>query len=102
MTKEEKMAHYVVLANFTDQGIRGIKDTGKRAKGFHEAAKQMGVKIQNIYWTMGRYDVVVIMEASNDETVAALMMKIGSFGNMKSQTLRAFTETEIDPLTSRI
>lgn len=96
------MANYVVLASFTDQGVRAIKDTGKRAKAFREAAKQMNVQIKELYWTLGHYDVVVTMEAPNDETAAALMMKVGSLGNLKSQTLRAFSEKEIDSLTSRI
>ncbi len=96
------MANYVVLASFTDQGVRGIKDTGMRAKGFHDAAKQMNVRITEIYWTLGHYDVVAILEAPDDESAAALMMKVGSLGNLKSQTLRAFSEKEIDSLTARI
>jgi uncharacterized protein with GYD domain len=96
------MAHYVVLASFTDQGIRSVKETGKRAKGFRDAAKPFGVTIKDIYWTMGVHDVVVTLEGPDDETVAALMMKFGSLGNLKSQTLRAFTESEIDKLTAKV
>jgi len=96
------MAWYVVLANFTDQGIRAIKDTTKRAKAFRETAGAMGVKVKDIYWTLGRHDVVLTMEARDDETVAALMMKVGSLGNLTSQTLRAFTESEIATIVSRV
>ena len=96
------MAHYVILANFTDQGIRGIKDTARRAKSFRDLAQKMNVTIKEIYWTLGSYDVVLTMEAPDDETVAALMMKVGSLGNMKSQTLRAFHENEMGPLLSRV
>lgn len=96
------MAQYVVLANFTDQGIRGVKETGKRAKAFRDLAEGMGVKIKEIYWTLGSYDVVLTMEAAQDETVASLMMKVGSLGNLTSQTLRAFNETEIDSIVSKI
>ena len=96
------MAMFIILANFTDQGIRGVKETTKRAKGFREAAAAMGIKIKDIYWTLGHYDVVVTMDAPDDETVAALMMKTGSLGNLKSQTLRAFSESEIDQLVNRI
>ena len=96
------MADYVILGNFTDQGIRGIKDTAKRAKGFRNMAKGMGVTIKDIFWTLGRYDVVLTMEAPDDEVVTALMMKIGSLGNLRSETLRAFGETEIDSLISRL
>ena len=96
------MAHFIVLANFTDQGIKGVKETGKRAKGFRDAAKSMGVTIKDIFWTFGTYDVVLTMEGPDDETVAALMMKFGSLGNMKSQTLRAFSENEIGAIVSKI
>jgi len=96
------MAHYVILANFTDQGIRGIKDTSKRAKAFRDLAKKMGVNIKDIYWTFGRYDVVLTMEAPDDETIAALMIKVGSLGNMTSETLRGFEEAEMDALISRL
>ena len=96
------MPHYVILASFTDQGIRAVKDTGKRAKVFRDAAKAMGITIKDIFWTLGAYDLVVTMEGPNDETAASLMMKLGAVGNLKSQTLRAFTESEIDPITSRV
>ena len=96
------MAHYVILASFTDQGIRGIKDTGKRAKGFRDLAKGMAVTIKDIFWTFGAYDVVVTLEGPNDETVASLMMKVGALGNLKSQTLRAFPESQIDSIVSKV
>ena len=95
------MAHYVVLANFTDQGIRAIKDTTKRAQAFHHLAREMGVTIHDIYWTLGVYDVILTMEAQQDEAVAALMLKVGSLGNLTSQTLRAFSEPEIGALLAK-
>ena len=96
------MASYVVLAKFTDQGMRAVKDTPKRAKAFREMASALGVKIKDIYWTLGHHDVVLTMEAPDDETVAALMMKAGSLGNLTSQTLRAFTESEIAAIVSKV
>ena len=96
------MAHYVVLANFTDQGIRGVKETTKRAKGFRELASALGGKVKDIYWTLGSYDVVLTLEAPNDETATAILTKAGSLGNLKSQTLRAFTEQEMDSILSKI
>lgn len=96
------MAHYLILANFTDQGIRGVKETTKRAKGFRELASQMGAKIGDIYWTLGSYDVVLMMNAPNDETVAAIMAKAGALGNLKSQTLRAFDEQEMESILKKI
>ena len=96
------MANYVVLAHLTDQGIRAIKDTAKRAKAFRNAAKEMGANIKDIYWILGQYDVVLTLDAPDDETIASLMMKVGSLGNLKCQTARAFDETEIDALLSRL
>jgi len=95
------MANYVILGNFTDQGIRGIKDTTKRAQAFRDLAKDMGGSIKDIYWTLGAYDIVLTMEGPDDETIAAILMKVGSLGNLKSQTLRAFNEAEINSLISR-
>ncbi len=96
------MAHYVVLASFTDQGVRGVKDTAKRAAAFRDLAKQMKVTVKDIYWTLGAYDVILTMEAADDEATAALMMKAGSLGNLKSQTLRAFSESEIGKILSKV
>lgn len=96
------MPMYVVLGSFSDQGIRAVKDTAKRAKAFRELAKSMGGSIKDIYWTLGKFDVVTTMEAPDDETAAAIMMKAGSLGNMKSQTLRAFTENDIGSILSKV
>lgn len=96
------MPNYVILAQFSDQGIRGVKDTAKRAKAFRDLAKGMGGTVKDIYWTLGHYDVVTIMEAPNDETAASIMMKAGALGNIKSQTLRAFTESEIGSILSKV
>ena len=96
------MAHYVVLGSFTDQGIRGVKDTTTRARAFGDLAKSMGATIKDVFWTLGAYDVVLILEAPNDETAAALMMKAGSLGNIKSQTLRAFTESQVSTVLSKL
>lgn len=96
------MGHYVILGNFTDQGIRNIKETTKRAAAFRDLAGKMGAKIKDIYWTLGRYDVVLTMEAANDEAMAALLLKVGALGNLKSETLRAFDEEEVNELLSKI
>lgn len=96
------MAHYVFLGQFTGQGSANIKDTGKRAKALRELAKGMGVTLKDIYWTMGKIDLVITLEAANDEAAAVLSMKVSSLGNIKLQTLRAFGESEIDSLTSKI
>jgi len=96
------MAHYVILASFTDQGIRTVKDTTNRARAFREMVQKMGGKIKDIYWTLGRYDVVLTMEAPNDETVSVILVKAGSLGNLKSESLRAFDEKEMDSILAKI
>ena len=96
------MARFVVLASFTDQGIRTVKDTTKRANAFRELAASMGGKIGEIYWTLGHYDVVLTIEAPNDEIATAILMKAGSLGNLKSQTLRAFNEQEMNSILAKI
>lgn len=96
------MAQYVVLAKFTDQGIRGVKDTTRRAKAFREMAVKLGARVGEIFWTLGRYDVILTLEAPNDETATAVMTKAGSLGNLKSETLRAFSESEMDSILAKI
>jgi len=96
------MAMYVGLIQFTDQGIRNIKDTVKRGDAAMAEAKKLGMKITEEFWTMGAYDVVVMFDAPNDETMSAFMLKIGSLGNVKSQTLRAFRREEMENILAKI
>jgi uncharacterized protein with GYD domain len=96
------MASYICLIQFTDQGIRNIKDTVKRGDAAMAEAQKMGMKIVEEYWTMGAYDGVVIMEAPDDETMSAFILKVGSLGNVKGQTLRAFRRTEMDGILEKI
>jgi uncharacterized protein with GYD domain len=96
------MAMYVSLIQFTDQGIRNIKDTVKRGDAAMAEAQKLGMKITEEFWTMGAYDVVVMFDAPNDETMSAFMLKIGSLGNVKSQTLRAFRREEMENILAKI
>jgi uncharacterized protein with GYD domain len=96
------MAMYVSLLQFTDQGVRNVKDTSKRSEAATSEAEKMGVKIINIFWTMGAYDVVVLLDAPNDETVSAFSLKMGSLGNVKSQTMRAFRAEEMESILAKI
>ena len=93
------MATYVCLIQFKDQGIRNIKDTVKRGDAAIAEAEKMGMKIVEEYWTMGAYDVVVVLEAPDDETMSAFILKVGSLGNVKGQTLRAFRRNEMEDPT---
>jgi uncharacterized protein with GYD domain len=96
------MAMYVSLIQFTDQGIRNIKDTVKRGEAAKGEAEKMGVKIIEEYWTMGAYDVVAVLEAPDEVAASAFFLKIGSLGNVKSQTLRAFRREEMESILSKI
>ncbi len=96
------MATYVILIQFTDQGVRNIKDTVKRGDAAVAEAEKMGMKIVEEYWTMGAYDAVVVVDAPNDETMSAFMLKIGSLGNVKSHTLRAFRREEMEGILAKI
>src|SRR5437667_1550452 len=88
------MATYVALIQFTDQGIRNIKDTVKRGDSAIPEAEKMGIKIVEQFWTMGAYDAVVILDAPDDETISALMLENGSHGNVKSHTIGGFRSKE--------
>jgi uncharacterized protein with GYD domain len=85
------MATYIVLGNFTDQGLRNVKDTTKRAQAVTEMAKKLGATLKEVYWTLGQYDLVIVMEAPDEATVATLGLSIGALGNVRGQTLRAFS-----------
>ncbi|MBM3356469.1 MAG: GYD domain-containing protein [Betaproteobacteria bacterium] len=91
------MSTFISLLSFTDQGIRNIKDSPKRAEAFKEMANKLGVKVKAIYWTLGHYDLVIVMDGK-DEAVTSALLKAGSLGNIRSETLRAFSEAEIGPI----
>jgi uncharacterized protein with GYD domain len=96
------MATYVGLIQFADQGIRNVRDTVKRGEAAIAVAEKMGMKVVEEFWTMGAYDAVVLFEAPDDETMSAFMLKIGSLGNVKSQTLRAFRRNEMEGVLAKI
>jgi uncharacterized protein with GYD domain len=93
---------YVSLVQFTDQGIRNIKDTIKRSEAAMADAEKMGMKIVEAFWTMGAYDVVVLLEAPDDETMTAFAAKVGSLGSVRTQTMRAFRKEEMEGILSKI
>jgi uncharacterized protein with GYD domain len=96
------MATYVSLIQFTDQGIRNVKDTVKRGEAAIAEAEKMGMKVTEEFWTMGAYDVVVLFEAPDEATMSAFILKIGSMGNVKGQTLRAFRREEMEKILAKI
>lgn len=92
------MPTYVSLLHWTDQGIRKVKQTTKRAKALQAMAGKMKVKVREIHWTIGRYDVVVVMDAPDDEAISRLMLGLGALGNVRSETLRAYSPQEMTRL----
>jgi uncharacterized protein with GYD domain len=94
------MATYILLGNFTDQGIRNIKDTAKRAEALKGMAKKVGATVKDAYWTLGQYDTVAIFDAPDDGAMTSLALSIGVLGNVRTQVLRAFTPAEIGPIVS--
>ncbi len=96
------MATYVVLSTFTEQGIRSVKQTTKRADAARAAAKEVGVNMREVLWTQGQYDIVSIIEAPDETAVAAFGLSLAGAGNVRSQTLRAFTRDEMEKILSKV
>jgi len=96
------METYVLLLNFTDQGIRNVKDTAKRAEVFKRIADKAGAKVKEVYWTLGQYDGVLIFEAPEEATATALGLSLGSLGSVRTQTLRAFSAEEIGRIIAKM
>jgi len=92
------MPTFVTLINFTDQGARAIRDTAQRANAFKSEAAKSGVNVQQVYWTMGGFDGVIIFEADSEKTAASALFDLAAKGNVHTQTLRAFDESEIKDL----
>jgi uncharacterized protein with GYD domain len=96
------MPTYVVLGNFTDQGIRNIKDSPKRREAVSAMAKKAGASLKETYWTLGQYDFVAIFEAPDDVCMTALGVSIGKLGNVRTQTLRAFPTAEMKSILGKL
>jgi uncharacterized protein with GYD domain len=88
------MPHYIILWNWTDQGVRAVKDSPKRLASFKVELEQAGGKLIGEYYTMGQYDGIVIAEAPNDETIMSILLGNASKGNFRSMTLKAFPMEE--------
>jgi uncharacterized protein with GYD domain len=96
------MATYIVLTSFTDQGIRNVKESTKRADAVKELAKKFGVTAKEFFWTLGSYDVVAIFDAPDDASITALGLAIGAAGNIRTQTLRAFSREEMNGILAKL
>jgi uncharacterized protein with GYD domain len=88
------MPHFVILIRYTQQGIAKIKESPARLDAARKAAEKVGGRIHAWYLTMGQYDAVLITEFPNDEAGAKFALSVGALGNVTTETLKAFTETE--------
>jgi uncharacterized protein with GYD domain len=89
------MATFLTTLSFTEQGIKTVRNTCERATAFKSMAKEMGVNVTALYWTQGLFDGVIICEAPNEEAVTAALLRLGSQGNVRTQTARAYNPTEM-------
>jgi uncharacterized protein with GYD domain len=94
------MATYVTLLKYTDQGIKAIKEGPSRLEKARQALKSMGGEVKSFHLVQGRYDAIVFVEAPNDEVVAKFALAVGSQGNVRSETMRAFNEEEYRRIVS--
>ena len=96
------MAKYVVLASFTEPGVRTVKETVKRADMVREAARKAGLTMKEILWTLGSHDMVVTFEAPDDAAMTAFALAVGSAGNVRTQTMRAYDRDEMTAIIARM
>lgn len=95
------MATFIALLDFTDQGIRNLKDSPHRADQFNAMAETAGARVVSQYWTIGSHDGVLILDAPNDEVAASILLSLGAAGNVRTTTLRAFEWADAQGLIER-
>lgn len=96
------MATYIVLANWTDDGIKNVKDTIQRAQNFRTLCEQRGVKVLSLHWTQGRYDNIAIVEAPDEQAMMASLFASCQRGYIRTETLRAFTDSEMSAILQKV
>jgi uncharacterized protein with GYD domain len=96
------MPTYIALIDFTEQGVRNIQDTTKRADALAKTAKKLGGTVKNVYWTTGAHDGLLIVDAPDCKTAAALFLTLGKEGNVRTRTLRAFDRSEIESILGKM
>jgi uncharacterized protein with GYD domain len=96
------MPTYVILMNWTDQGVRTVRDTVQRREQADGLAERHGARIEQVYWTVGPYDLVTIVEAPDDESATAMLAELGSAGNLRTTTLRAYDREEMSGILQRL
>ncbi|MGH3342360.1 MAG: GYD domain-containing protein [Carbonactinosporaceae bacterium] len=96
------MATYVVLVNWTDQGIRNVEDTIGRSEAFRALSRQLNGEVKELYWTLGPYDIVGTFEAPDDETATAIALAISKQGNVRTTTMRAYDPDEMRGILGKL
>ena len=96
------MPTYLCLYNFTDQGVRNVESTTKRAAAFRALAESKGCKVRELLWTLGPYDMVAICDVPDDATGTALELALAKAGNVRTLTLKAFSESEMDDILGKL
>jgi uncharacterized protein with GYD domain len=96
------MVTYVVLANFTDQGIRSAKDSPKRAEAFKKMAETFGVVVKELFWTQGRFDIVTVLDAPDEVSAMALSLSLSALGNVRTESLRAFSAADMTTIVGKM
>jgi len=96
------MPTYIILGNWTNQGVHNVKETPKREDDFRKLCAKHDARVKDVYRTMGRYDVVATVEAPSDVAMTAIAYTLGSEGNIRTETLRAFTRQETDQALAKM
>ena len=96
------MVTYIGLLSFTDKGIQSVKQTTQRAAAAKEVGQKMGVKMRDIWWTLGEHDVVCVLEAADEASITAFELAVAGQGNVRSKSLRAFTAAEMDKILGKM
>jgi uncharacterized protein with GYD domain len=99
---EKIKPQYISLVKFTEKGIQGAKQTTQRVAAWAAKVQSMGVTIKQMYWTLGEYDQVCIFEAPDDETAASVLLAADMLGNIRTQTMRAFTASEMEKILAKV
>ena len=96
------MATYVTLVSWTEQGVKNAQDTTRRAREFRGDVERRGGKVLGLYWTQGRYDIVATVDFPDEQTAMAELLALGRIGNVRTETLRAFDENEMEHIIRKI
>lgn len=96
------MPTFMILGKYTEQGARNIKDSPKREEAFRKLCEKQNARVKDVYRTMGRYDVAAVVEAPDDVTMSALLYTLAALGNLRTETLRAFTSQETEAALGKV